>query len=134
MSIEFTQFMLPHGERRERLIDRPAEIEAKAEQVVQSGGRFECEVLTTGDVSLSCVAEVDGEPGDIAIVVVPNGAGVPEAIDRLVEKAAAWFEQRARRCGHCGGSGVLAVYGQPGLAEVQCVCCMTEAPVQEGDR
>ena len=91
MAISFTQFLLPHGERRQTRIERPAEIEALAETFIKSGGRFESEML--GDletVSLTAVHKVDGEDNDIACEVCKNGPDIPDAVDRLVRHASEW--------------------------------------------
>ena len=85
--IPFTQYLLPDGRRKQTGIERPAAVAAKAEELIKRGFRFECEVLTTGHVSLT-VADPDEEI-DIAIEVVCNGPEVPLAVDRLVEQAIA---------------------------------------------
>jgi hypothetical protein len=87
MTIPFTQYIPPHGDQRKREIDRPETIELLAAAVIVLGGRFECEVLSTGDVSLTVSALVDGVDQQVASVLVPNGADVPPAIDRLVIEA-----------------------------------------------
>lgn len=81
--IPFTQYLLPDGRKRETGIDRPDEVAAKAQRIIDAGHRFEAEVLTTGDVSLTIHNIADEE--DVAIKVVPNGPGVGEAVDELVK-------------------------------------------------
>ena len=78
MSIPFTQYLLPNGQRRAQQIDRPADIESLAEKFIASGGRYECEVLTTGHVSFTAVKEID--PDD-----------VETAVDRVVLKSQAFL-------------------------------------------
>lgn len=96
MAIPFTQYLRPDGRRRETEIERPAEIEALAEAFISSGGKFECEELMTGEVSLTAVHLVEDEPDDIAIQVAKNAPGVVgEATDALVREAAKWLEERA---------------------------------------
>ena len=85
MSIPFRQYLRPHGTPTEVTIDRPADVEAKARAVIASGLRFEGEVLTTGQVSLTVFDPEAVE--DVAITIVPNGPQVPEAVDMLVEEA-----------------------------------------------
>jgi len=87
--VDFTQYVLPHGRRRDEHINRPAEIEAIATRFTESGGRYECEVLTTGHVSLTAVKEVDGEEQDIEIIVCDNGPGIPAKVDELVRRSEA---------------------------------------------
>lgn len=80
--IPFTQYLLPDGRKKSVSIERPDEIETRARRLIDAGYRFECEVLTTGDISLTVVDPYD--EGDIAIEVVSNGPEVPVAVDRLV--------------------------------------------------
>lgn len=87
MAIEFTQFVLPRGERKQTWIERDDDIEALAERFVAGGGWFECEVLTTGHASLTACMNRENGDNDIEIEVVPNGPGVGEAVDRLVKRA-----------------------------------------------
>jgi hypothetical protein len=83
-TIHFTQFMRPTGRPVEVSIDRPAPVVALAEHLIQRGYGFECEHLTTGEVSLTIV----DEDGDHDIEVVSNGPDVPLAIDRMIERFA----------------------------------------------
>ena len=80
MAIPFTQYLLADGRKRTEYIDRPWEVEALAQQFIASGGRFECEILTTGEVSLT--AHRNGE--DVAIEICANGPEVPRRVDALV--------------------------------------------------
>jgi hypothetical protein len=84
--IPFTQFLRPDGERRAVFIDRPKDIELIAEAFIHNGGWFECEELRGGTVSLCACKVVNGESQDIEQELVPNGPGVPAAVDRLVQK------------------------------------------------
>lgn len=92
MSIPFTRYHLPNGRRSRTSIDRPHTVERWAEAVTDAGWRFEVEVLTTGEVSLT-VHDPDTEE-DVAIEVVPNGEGVGAAVDRLVSSAYAMIRER----------------------------------------
>jgi hypothetical protein len=88
MTIEFTQFLRPDGRRKKVEIDLDSETEALAKKFVDSGGWFECEVLTDeSTVSLTACRNIDGEPDDIVIVLVENGPKVPDAVYDLVRKA-----------------------------------------------
>lgn len=89
MAIPFTQYVLPNGRQREESIERPAEVEAIADRFIEAGGRYECEVLTTGHVSLTAVKEVDGEDQDVEIIVCDNGPEIPNKVDELVRRSAA---------------------------------------------
>ena len=93
--IPITQYLLPDGRKRQTGIVRPAEIAAQAQRCLEAGMRFEAEVLGSGHVSLTVVGEdEDGEEGDLAIEVIENGPGVPEAFDRLVQSAVAILDGR----------------------------------------
>jgi hypothetical protein len=96
MTISFTQYLRPDGRRRDVEVDRSSEIEAAAaaERFVAAGGRYECEVLTTGHASLTAVHAVDGEDRDIAIVLCDQPS-VPERVDELVRRSIAWLAASA---------------------------------------
>ena len=66
---------------------RSPEVEQQATEVEKAGGVFEAEMLLTGEVSLTCERDRDGEIEVLAIEVVPNGPEVPAAVDRLVATA-----------------------------------------------
>jgi hypothetical protein len=89
MSIPFTQYLRPNGERRAAEIDMPAEIEELAREFIDGGGYFECEELVTGHVSFTA-GHASEKERDVAIEVVRNGPHVPAAVARLVRKAHAW--------------------------------------------
>lgn len=88
-AIPFTQYKRPDGRAMPVTINRPAEIAGMARAFIERGGWFECEVLTTGEVSLTACREDGFDTEDIAIRVVPNGPAVPDAVDALVREAAA---------------------------------------------
>lgn len=86
--IQFTQFLRPDGRPRTIEIARSDEIEAKARDLIGNQCSFECEVLTTGEVSFTCEHLPDSDdPENLAIEVVQNGPGIGEAVDRLVNDA-----------------------------------------------
>lgn len=88
MGIPFTQYVLPHGRKREETIERPAEIEALAQKFIDAGGRYECEVLTTGEVSFTAVfCDEDGDEQDVEIEICANGPAVLDAVDAIVRKS-----------------------------------------------
>lgn len=88
--IPFTQYLRPGGRKRAIEIDRSPEIEELAAEFMRRGGYFECEELSTGDVSLTA-CHPDCEEGDCAIEIVPNGPEIEDAVDRLVLKAHRWL-------------------------------------------
>lgn len=80
MGIRFTQYMRPNGRPEDIYIGRSKEIEDKAREIREAGFEFECEVLMSGEVSLT----IAGKNSDAAIEVVFNGPQVPEAVDRMI--------------------------------------------------
>lgn len=90
--IPFTQYMLPNGEKREVGVPRPPDIEKLAKELIDAGYRFESEILTTGEVSLTCVGEESDDEGiigdvDLYIEISLNGPMIRDAIDKLVKDA-----------------------------------------------
>jgi hypothetical protein len=83
MSIPFTQYLRPNGRRRPMTIDRPQPIEDLASAVDIAGGKFTCEELSTGEVSVAC----EYGDQDIACEVCPNGPEVEAAVDRMIKTA-----------------------------------------------
>lgn len=79
-AIYFTQFLLPDGRKKIISIDRPDPVVSKADAIKRHGFRFECEVLTTGDVSLT----ISDDDQDHAIEVCANNEAVPATVDRLI--------------------------------------------------
>jgi hypothetical protein len=84
MAVPFTQYLLPNGRQVPVSVERPADVEEMAQRFIEAGGRYECEVLTTGQISLTAVLDVDDEPQDVEIVICRNGPDVLAATDRLV--------------------------------------------------
>lgn len=82
-SIPFIQYLRPNGRQIVVRVLRPKSVVAMALAVINSGCRFECEVLTIGQVSLTVS---DGEV-DIVSQLVPNGPDIPKAVDDLVGEA-----------------------------------------------
>lgn len=78
--IEFVRYHSPHGRKSIETIRRPAEVAEKGMLIRRAGYRFECEVLWDGTVSLT----IADEEADHAIELVPNGASVPAAVDKLI--------------------------------------------------
>ena len=83
MSIPFTQFLRPNGERREVTIVMADEIEDDARAVIRRGARFEIEELSTGIINMDC------QLGDVLLAqaLCANGPEVVPAVTRLVREA-----------------------------------------------
>lgn len=86
--MKFTQFVFPHGSRKDVEIERPDEIEKLAEELFRAGYRFEIEChpgtqMVHGDCS--------DDEGCLAVFICQNGPEVPGEVDELVREAhAAW--------------------------------------------
>ena len=80
--IPFTQYVSPDGQPCQVMVSRPPQIEAKAAAIVEAGFRFEVELLSIGQMSLTIHDPVDG--ANLAIELCANETDVPGAIDALV--------------------------------------------------
>ena len=83
VTILFTQYLRPNGLKAPMSVHCRANVEEKAKRIIDSGYLFECEVLTTGEVSLTITNDKDG---DVAIKVVPNSPSIPLAVESLINK------------------------------------------------
>ena len=83
-SISFMQYLKPDGRKRPILIERPDDIVEKSEAITDEGYRFETEILTTGEVSVTIFDPT--EEVDVAIEICRNGPGVGEAVDRMINE------------------------------------------------
>jgi hypothetical protein len=87
-TIPFTQFLRPFGHRTPVTIDRPDAVVDKAEKIIAAGFWFEIEELREGTVHMTVSGNVpDVGECDVVSELCPNGPGVPETVDRLVERA-----------------------------------------------
>lgn len=84
MSIKFTQYLMPDGRKQEVTIERDANVEQMANELIQLGYKFEIEMLRTGEISMTIEhpSNEDGEP--LVIRVIPNGPLVPIMVDDMV--------------------------------------------------
>lgn len=80
MAITFIQYEPPNGRFKTVTIVRPDHVERKASEIEELGYRFEIELLSTGHASIT----IGDDDADYAHVIVTNGPGVPEAVDRLI--------------------------------------------------
>ena len=78
--VEIVQFLRPDGRRRLYTTTLNYDLHAEYAAMQIQGWRFEAEVLTTGEVSLTIASEDQDE----AVVIVPNGPAVPEALARML--------------------------------------------------
>ena len=82
-AIPFTQYIAPTGRPKQVSIEVQDCVADKAETIIKRGFAFECEVLSTGQVSLTVT---DPDEGDLDIEVVSNGPGVREAVERMINR------------------------------------------------
>jgi hypothetical protein len=84
--IPFTQFTLPFGKRSQIQIMTDEEAGKLADQIIAQGThRFECEVLTTGDTSITCADMI--QEIDIAIELIFPSTDPQVALSKLVRDA-----------------------------------------------
>lgn len=87
MGIPFTQYLRPDGRKQSVSIERPADIETRAQAIIDAGYSFECEELNTNPPRVSfTVASPREDEGDIAIKICVNGPDVPKTVDLLVRE------------------------------------------------
>lgn len=84
MSIPFIQYIRPNGLKRPTSIDRPADIEKKAYDLISIGIKFEIEELTTGQVSMDASFPDSDYP--LAGRICNNGPEVSEHVDSMVNE------------------------------------------------
>jgi len=85
LSIPFTQYLRPDGRQRIMRFDVVGDLAVEAKKIMDAGLRFECEILSTDEVSLTVFDEGIGE--NVAIEICSNGPGVPIATARLIHAA-----------------------------------------------
>jgi len=85
--IKFTQYLRPNGIKQAVEIKRPKAVEEMADKIIEAGGEFEVEVLSTGTISLEVVREKDGDMETLSAEICDNGPAVLIAVDKLVKAA-----------------------------------------------
>lgn len=80
--IELTQYIRPHGRKQTVYAPTSQAVEAMANRIVEAGFKFECEVLTTGEVSLT----ISSGHEDVAIEICQNGPEVQDTLSKLVQE------------------------------------------------
>jgi hypothetical protein len=80
MPITFTEFVLPHGDKRERTVMRPLEIGLAAAVIIDYGWELQVELLRTGQISMT----ITSEDADELIRVLNVGATEADR-DRAVD-------------------------------------------------
>lgn len=80
IEIPFTQYLRPDGRKVDVSIEVSDEVGTKAHAIIAAGYRFECEILTTGQVSVT----ITDDEADHAIEIVMNGPDIPVTVERLI--------------------------------------------------
>lgn len=81
ITVPFTQYVRPNGRKREVSIEVNDTLAPMVQAIIAKGLRFECEVLSTGVISLS----ISNGEEDITGVLVDNGPGVRLAVERMIQ-------------------------------------------------
>lgn len=94
--LPFTQFIFPNGRRRLIQIPCPPEVEPAANFIMEKGGTFEVEILTTGHVSFT-VEHPEWEAADAGCVAIQlannNVTENRNALVKLITEAMVRIEQ-----------------------------------------
>lgn len=89
MFVNVTQFKMPDGRAVQTGTDLPDELQPHYDEMRRRGWRFEAEMLSTGDVSIT----IADDETDQDIRIVANGPGVQDA---MVEMLRALLPQRGQ--------------------------------------
>jgi len=90
MQLHFTQYLMPNGRKKNVFFEIENSIlVGKVETLLEQKCYFECEMLQTGKISLTCmqVNHEYEEEETLAIEVCENGPEVVNAVARLIENA-----------------------------------------------
>jgi hypothetical protein len=82
--LEFIQYCLPGGRRKPASCEVSDEMGAMADKIIEKGFRFECEILRSGEVSLT-ISDPE-EERDVCIKICENGPKVNECRDALIRE------------------------------------------------
>ena len=84
ITTHWTQYLLPHGRQKAVEFDVDDDLAPQLAKIKEAGCRLECEILTTGQVSLTVFDPETEEDRDI--VLCRNGPGVVLAIEKLIRR------------------------------------------------
>ena len=82
ITTNWIQYMMPNGQRKKVEFDVADDLQPQLDAIESAGCRLECEVLSTGEVSLT-IFHIESEE-DVGIELSDNGPDVPAAVDRLI--------------------------------------------------
>ena len=83
MAIEFTQYLMPYGRKKQISFELDKETEKNAPELIDCGFRFDVEVLSTGEVSVTCEGEEEG----LAAEICKNDPAINDSVKKLVNDA-----------------------------------------------
>lgn len=95
MAILFTQYIRPHGRAEPVKITLSPEIEAKAHKMLDQGFHFDIEILTTGEISMTC--EHPSFDAPISMEVCNNDERVPDYVVKLIDTARVYWEKHREK-------------------------------------
>jgi predicted RNA-binding Zn-ribbon protein involved in translation (DUF1610 family) len=101
--IEFTQYLRPHGEKRQVWIEIPS-VQEKADLLIKAGYHFDIEELSTGMISMTCEDNIYHSL--VSIRVCPNG---PEVVDNVIDLIEESYESVTFLCPSCQKDGLCKV-------------------------
>jgi hypothetical protein len=84
-TIYFTEYFLPHGEKRKIGINVDDDLAKKAEEIFKSGYVFEIERLTNGSIHMDCSHPLADYP--ISSIVCNNGPEIHDAVRHLINSS-----------------------------------------------
>ena len=88
MILILTQFLRPHGDKRDLQVEIDDALRDKVRQIERRGLRFTAEVLPAGEVSFC----IEDEQSDLAIELAPNGPGSEWRQREILEDMITRFE------------------------------------------
>lgn len=97
LDIPFTQYLRPDGRTRQVIFSVNGPAAGLAKSIMDRGHRFEAEVLTTGEVSLTVTDPENEDGADLCIEISPNGPEVPTAVLKLIGRSSRILTDRSKQ-------------------------------------
>lgn len=86
--MDWTEFVLPNGSKRERQLEVPQDVYDKSEQLRAQGYTFTCEVLRTGDAVFYVTDNSRGQDADMLLIshgeAKPDGSHMQKVNDLIM--------------------------------------------------
>lgn len=82
MMVPFTQYLRPNGQPVPQEIEVDRNLDSKVQAILSRGLTFECEVLTTGEISMTITSKEQDE----AITICQNGPEVRPALEKMIRE------------------------------------------------